>query len=250
MSAIMDGKSVQTHARLAGCLSLITLAAGMSAELLVVDALIVPGDASATANNILASEPLYRLGFAGILIDYTFYLAVTVLLYGLLKPAGKTLSLLAAASSLTGTAIVASAAIYYLAPLALLGGAPYLGALEPDQARALAMLSHRLRGTGANIGLVFFGFHLLFVGWLVLKSTFLPRVLGLLSALGGVGFLINSFTSFLSPTFAAQLLPLTLLPGMLGQALLALWLLVMGVNVGRWRERAIGREPPNADVPD
>ena len=238
MAAAANDKSLQLHARLAGLLSLITMAAGISASFLVVDPLIVSGDAAATATNILASEPLYRLGFAAKFVDYTFYLGVTVLLYGLLKPAGKSLSLLAAAFSFVGTAVVASTSLHYLAPLFFLGDAPYLAAFGTDQVQALAYLSHKLRGVGSDIAMVFFGLHLLFVGWLIARSTFLPRLLGVLSAIGGICFLINSFAYFLSPPFAAQLPAYIFLPGILGQGLLALWLLVMGVNVAKWKSQA------------
>jgi Domain of unknown function (DUF4386) len=242
MTTTADHQSLQSYARLAGALSLITMAAGISAEFLVVDAVIAPGDAVTTANNILTSEPLYRLGFAAKLIDYTFYLGVTALLYGLLKPVSKSLSLLAAAFSLAGTAVVASASLYYLAPLFLLGDAPYLAAFGPDQVQALAFLSHKLRAIGSNIAMVFFGIHLLFIGWLIAKSTFLPRILGMLSAVGGICFVLNSYTHFLSPPVAAQLFPYVFLPGVLAQASLALWLLVMGVNVSRWREQGANAE--------
>jgi Domain of unknown function (DUF4386) len=238
MTSDTGDKSAQMAARLAGLFSLITMAAGISASFLVVDPLIVSGDAAATATNILASESLYRLGFAAKFVDYTFYLGVTILLYGLLKPAGKSLSLLAAVFSFVGTAVVASTSLHYLAPLFLLGDAPYLAAFGADQVQALAYLPHKLRSIGSNIAMVFFGFHLMFVGWQIVRSTFLPRLLGALSAIGGICFLINSFANFLSPQFAAGLLPYILAPGVLAQALLALWLLVMGVNAARWREQA------------
>lgn len=214
------------------------MAAGMAAEFLVVDAVIVPGDAVTTAKNILASEPLYRLGFVANLVDYTFYLAVTALLYELLKPVGRTLSLLAAVFSFAGTAVVAATSLYYLAPLFLLGNAPYLAAFSTDQVQALAFLFHKLRSIGSNIAMVFFGFHLLFIGWLIVRSTFLPQILGVLSAVGAICFLINCLAYFLSPPIAALLFPYILLPGVLAQASLALWLLVMGVNTARWREQA------------
>ena len=238
MASNTDDKSLHAYARPAGLLSLITMAAGISAEFLVVDPLIVPGDAAVTASNILASEPLYRLGFAVNLVDYTFYVGVTVILYGLLEPVSRSLSLLAAVSSLVATAIVVSVSLYYLAPLVLLGGAPAFTALGTDQLQALALFSLKLRSVGSNIGLVFFGFHLLFIGWLIVRSTFLPRILGVLSAIGGICFLINSFAYFLSPSLAARLLPYILAPGVLAQGSLALWLLVVGVNAARWRAQA------------
>ena len=225
-------------ARLAGFLSLITLAAGISAEFFVLDAIIVSGDAAATARNILASEPLYRLGIAAKFVDYTFYLGVTVILYGLLKPAGKTSSLLAGAFSFAGSAIVAAGAIFYFAPLVILGGAPALSVLGTEQLQALAFLSLKLSTASSNIALVFFGLHLIFIGWLIAGSTFLPRILGVLSAIGGACFLINSFANFLSPALAAQLPAYIFLPGALAQAVLALWLFLVGVNGAKWHAQA------------
>jgi Domain of unknown function (DUF4386) len=225
-------------ARLAGFLSLITLAAGISAEFFVLDPLIVSGDAMATANNILASEPLYRLGVAAKFVDYTFYLGLTVILYALLKPVSRSSSLLAAAFSFVGTAVMAAAALFYFAPLLLSGGAPAVSVLGTEQLQALAFLSLKLNAVGSNIALAFFGLHLVFVGWLIVKSTFLPRILGVLSAIGGTCFLINSFANFLSPPLAALLPAYIFLPGAFAQAVLALWLFLVGVNGAKWRAQA------------
>lgn len=235
---MLDSSSARRAARLTGCLSLASIAAGISAEFFVVGALIAPGDAATTARNLLASGQVYRIGFVANLLDYVFYLGASVILYGLLKPAGRSVALLALAFSLAGTAIVASASVHYLAPLVWLGDAPYLAAFESDQLEALAFLSHRQRGVGGNVAMVFFGLHLLSIGWLIARTTLMPRVLGVVSALGGLCFVVNSFALFLAPEFAAGLLPYILAPGILGQAGLALWLLLMGVSEAKWRAQA------------
>ncbi len=214
------------------------MAAGISAEVFVLDTLIVRGDAAATANNILASEPLYRLGVAAKFVDYTVYLAVTVILYALLKPVSKSSALLAAAFSFVGTAVIAAAALFYFAPLVLLGGASAFSVLGAERLQALAFLSLRLNSVGSSIALVFFGLHLVLIGWLIVKSRFLPRILGVLSVIGGTCFLINSFANFLSPPLAAQLPAYIFLPGALAQAVLALWLFLVGVNGAKWHAQA------------
>lgn len=202
--------------RLAGLLSLVSLAAGISAEFGVVDTLTVSGDFAATLRNILASEQLYRLGFVGYLIDYAAYAGATVLLYRLLKHAGATLAVFGLVSSMVGTAIAASLVVHYLAPLTA----------EAE----LAQHSLRLRNAGAIVSLLFFGLHLVFVGWLIMKSRLAPWLLGALSVLGGLCFAAHTIIAFLAPPLSASLVPYVLLPGILAQASLALWLLVMGVK--------------------
>jgi hypothetical protein len=107
-----------------------------------------------------------------------------------------------------------------------------------EQLRALALLFLKLYEQTSNIGFAFFGLHVFLVGCLILKSTFLPRLVGGLMVFGGVGWLTLSFTNLLSPPLARYLLPYIMAPGILGEASLTLWLLVMGVNVQRWLEQA------------
>src|SRR5262249_3741752 len=105
------------------------------------------------------------------------------------------------------------------------------------QKGGLAVLFLHLHGQGSNIRMVLFGSYNLLIGYLILRSTFLPRILGVLLAISGFCYLINSFANFLSPAFAAHLLPYILVPGG-AELLLALWLVVIGVNVARWQEQA------------
>ncbi len=204
----------------------------MSAEFFM-KGLLVSGDAAATANNILAHQSLFRVGFAVNLIATALYIAVTALFYELFKPVNRSLSLLAAFFSLVGCAIQAFSYVCYLAPFVLLGGAQYLSVFKMEQLQALVLVLLRLRSQAEQIGLVFFGFFDFLIGCLILRSTFLPRILGALMALAGLGWLI-----FLFPPLANSLSYYILPLGFLAELLLLLWLLVKGVNVQRWKEQA------------
>jgi hypothetical protein len=201
------------------------------------DALIVPGNAAATAANILGAEPMFRLGFAADLVSAGAYVATTFLLYGLLRPVSRSGALFAALLGLAGSVIMAVNLVHLIGALFYLKGGPALAALGTAQLQALAMVSLRLHGLGYNIAVVAFAAHLLVLGWLVLKSAFLPRVLGVLLAVAWASWWINSFAIFLAPGFAGQLYPYILLPSLAAEGGLALWLLAMGVNEDRWREQ-------------
>ncbi|MGA9641243.1 MAG: DUF4386 domain-containing protein [Terriglobales bacterium] len=204
----------------------------MSAQFLM-KGLIVSTDAAATANNILAHESLFRMGFAINLIATALYIALTALFYNLFKPVNRLLALLAAFFSLVGCAVQALSYVVYLAPFILMGGAPYLSAFNLGQSQALVLMLLKLRSQAEQIDLVFFGFFDLLIGCLILKSTFLPRILGVLMALAGLGWLI-----FLFPPLANNLSRYILPLGFLAELFLMLWLLVKGVNVRRWQEQA------------
>jgi hypothetical protein len=214
-------------ARLAGLCYLITIAAGAFDHLLGAK-LIARGDAAATAHNILASGPLYRLAFA--LDAIPAYAIVTVLLYELFKPVSRSLSMLAALSSFVGSAVGAVLGVFQLAPFVVLGSAPYLRVFDVGQLQALALLFLELHEVGFTISLVFFGFYCLLLGWLIMSSIFMPRVVGGLMAIGGLAYMTYSFTYFVSPLVAAGLAPWAVTLGGLGEAALTLWLLIAGVN--------------------
>jgi Domain of unknown function (DUF4386) len=195
--------------------------------------MVVDGDATATANNLLAHQSLFRLGLATGLIATACYIAVTALFYGLFKPVNRSLSLLAAFFGLVGCAVTAFGSLFQLAPLVALGGAQYLAVFNVEQLRALALIFLQLNTQTANICLVLFGFYDLLIGYLIFRSVFLPRVLGVLMALAGLGWL-----TFLYPPLANSLSPYVLVLGFLAELLLMLWLLVKGVNVQQWKEQA------------
>jgi hypothetical protein len=181
---------------------------------------------------------LFHLSFAANLIAGAAYVVVTLLLFYLLKPVNRSLSLLAAFFSIVGVAVGAVNVLSQLAALSLVGGAHYLAAFEPGQLQAMALLSLKLNAQGSDIGLTFFGFYCLLVGYLIFRSTFLPRTVGVMMAIAGLCYLINSFAYFLSPGSAGHLVPYIFIPSVLGEAALTLWLLVFGVNVSKWEEMA------------
>jgi len=231
--------SPRGKARVAGVFYLLTFLTGGIA-LATGGELVVPGNAAATASNILAHPTDFRLHFVADLVASAWYLAVTALFYGLFRPVSRTLSLLAAFSSLIGCTIGALSGVFHLAPLHVLGGAPYLNVFSVEERQALAFIFLKLYNQAQSVDLVFFGLYCLLIGYLIWKSTFLPRILGVLMMMGGLGWL-----TFLWPPLAEALSPFNLAPGILGEGTLTVWLLAFGVDDMRWleRARAPGLEP-------
>ena len=224
------------RARIAGGLWLLCIVAGVG-SFIAGGPLIVANDAAATAANILANESLFRLGFAANLISGLSYMGVTVFMYYVLKPVSRSLSLLAAFFGLAGVAIGGVAWVSNLAPLSLLHGDQYLGAFTSSQLQAMALVALKLQTHVFFIGMVFFGIQCISIGYLVAQSTFLPRVLGVLLAIGGTCYVIASFANFLLP-LRASLVPFVMPVALIGEGSLTVWLLVKGVNEQRWYEQA------------
>jgi len=225
--------SPRFKARVTGALYLLTILTGIFAQGFVSGSLVVESDATATAANILMHKSLFQLGFAVYLIEMASQVAITALFYDLLKPASRTVSLVAAFLGLTGCIIKTFSRLFFIAPLFILGGAHYLGVFSGEQLRALALLFLKVNDHGAAMALVFFGFYALLTGYLMIRSTFLPRILGVLSMLGGLGWM-----SFLYQPLGYRLFPYIAVLGILGAASLIMWLLVFGVNEQRWKEQA------------
>jgi Domain of unknown function (DUF4386) len=228
--------SPQTYARVGGVLYLIIIVAGGFAELVVRSKLIVSGDAAATAHNIVTSVSLWRIAFAGELVMLVCDVVLALILYVLLKPIDKNLALLAAFFRLMHVAIYGITGLSTIAPLVLLGGADYLTAFQPHQLQALVRLSLRLHGEGYAIALVFFGCHCLLIGYLMFRSRYFPRTLGILLIVAALSYLIDSFVGFLAPSFEAMLFPGILLPALVAEGSLSLWLLLKGVDLAKWAE--------------
>jgi Domain of unknown function (DUF4386) len=226
--------SPRFKARVAGVFYLICGMAFSFADGSVRGKLVMYGNPAATAHNIVAHELSYRLGFAADLISAVCYITVTVLLYDMFKTVNRSVSLLAAFFSLTGCTIQALSSLLHLAPLVLLGGEQYLSVFKVEQLQALALMFLKLRAQTASVYMVFFGWYCLLIGYLIFRSTFLPRILGVFMAIAGL-----SYQLFLSPPLANYLFPYVVKPaGALGELSLILWLLVMGVNTQRWKEQA------------
>jgi Domain of unknown function (DUF4386) len=229
--------SPQVYARIAGLLYLIVIVAGIFAEIFVRGQLVVANDAAATAHNIVTHELQYRLGFAAELIALLCNIPLALIFYELFKMVNKRVTLLAVLFSLVGTAIESVDLLNHLAPLTLLGGGSYLSAIPAEQLQAQAYLSLKLFELGFAICLVFFGFFCLLLGYLIFRSGFLPRIIGVLLAFQGLCYVVNSFIDFLAPGYAAIVFSVLTISAV-GEISLCLWLLVMGVNVPKWETQA------------
>ena len=225
--------SPRFKARMAGACQLLEAVTAASGEVLILGKLFVAGNAAATAANILGHERLFWLGFASSLIGVAFHIAWALLMYELLKPVNRSVSLLAAFVILVGCAIQALTSLLYLAPLPILQGAGSFSAFTPEQLQALALMFLKLNAYAFDIYLVFFGFWCVLTGYLIFRSTFLPRVLGVLFTISGLGWV-----TYLSPPLAHRVYPFIAAASALGEIPLELWLIVMGVNVQRWKEQA------------
>ena len=222
---------MRTYARVAGALYLVIIVCAGFSEGFVRSSLIVPGDAAATAGNILESPGLFRLGFAGDLIAFLADAAVAVLLYVLLKPVSQTMSLLAAAFRLLAhPAIAAVNLLNHFGVLLILGGSEYLTAFQPEQLNAMAMLSLETHRYGYLIGGAFFGVHCGLLAYLVIKSRLFPSVLGVLLYAASFGYLTESFAFFLFPSLEALASSLVVVTAGIAEVSLCLWLLVKGVR--------------------
>jgi hypothetical protein len=226
--------NVQRYARIAGVLFLVSLVAGGFGEAYVPSKLIVAADAAATAANIKNFDFLYRLGFASFLIESLCDITLVLILYALLKPVNKNLSLLAAFFGLVGTALFAFAELFYFAPLLIMRGTDYLKTFAPDQLNALILLSMKFYGYAGMIFTAYYGMSWIVRAYLIWNSGYLPKFLGLLMAIGGIGFVVRNFALILAPAYASDVLLMLMFPGGL---VLTGWLLVKGVDVAKWNAK-------------
>jgi hypothetical protein len=228
---------VQTYARIAGVLFLLSMVAGFFGEVYVPSKLIVSGDATATARNITTFNSLFRLGFASYLVEALCDIALALIFYVLLRPVQRNLALLAAFFGIISTALYAVAELFYFAAAIILGNAEALKAFSPDQLNALALLSLKLFGYGGGVFMVFYGVASALRGYLIFRSGYLPRFLGVLLMLAGLGFITKSFTLVLAPAYSSNTL---LLPMALAGVSLTVWFLVRGVDVPKWQAKHQG----------
>ena len=236
MADLPNQDTTQSYARFAGIGYLLIIISGIFAEFFVRSSLIVPGDPSATATNIVGSEFLFRSGLASEFLMLSADVAVALALYVVFKGVNRSLALLAAFFRLTHASIVGANLLNVYVPLLLLGDGGYLTSFGEGQRQALALLLLEAHGYGYAIGLVFFGVYCWILGYLILRSQLVPRILGYLLLVAGSGYLIDSFGRTLLSNYAdyQNLLGMVvLLPAFVAELSFSLWLVVKGVDVSR-----------------
>lgn len=222
----------QVIARTAGVLMLLTIVGGVFAQGFVSNRLVSFSDAALTAKNILANRSLFQMSYSVFLIEMACQIASTALLYRLLSPAGRNLALVATFIDLAGSVIKTAARVFYITPLFVLGGTPLLTAFNGEELRALAMLLLRINDRGAAMALAFFGVSGVLRAWLIYRSGFLPRALGILCLLASVGWLRFFFPPLRYPPFT-----IIAVFALLAAAVNIFWLCVYGVDAEQWKER-------------
>ena len=233
MTSPIAEASPSTRGRILAALYLFVVIAGIAGQVFIADRLVVGDDAARTTANILANTSLYRLAFTIFMLEMVAQVGVTAMFYDLLKPVNRSLARVSAIIGLTGCGIKTVARLFYYAPLILLGGASYLSAIQPAQLEVLSLAFIKINSQGAAIGLIFFGFETLLRGWLVFRSGFLPRFLGVLSMVSGLGWL-----TYLWPPLGSRAFAGVALFAITGVIATTGWLFIRGVDDVKWRARA------------
>jgi len=218
-------------ARIAGFLYLLIVIFGLIAQIFVRDNLVDYDNATITAKNILNSEFWFRFGFVSELLMLVCDIGVTTILYLLLQDTNKNLSILSSSFRFASIIILSVTALTHYAALSFLKGPGYLDVFSSQQLNAFALLSVRLHGTGYNISLLFFGFHLIILGVLIYQSGLFKKFLGILLLIGGICYIANSFIWFLFPGLVKFIYPAIIIPCAIGEWIFCFWLLIKGVTL-------------------
>ena len=225
--------SPKATARLAGLFEALEGFTSSWGQVTVLGKLVVVGNAAATAANILEHETLFRFGFASSLLGVVFHLAWAFLFYRLFRPVNRNVAFCALLVILVCCALQAITALLYLSPLLVLTAGSSLSALSEQQLQALAYMFLKLNGLAMDTNLVFFGLWCVLTGYLIFNSTFMPRILGVLLAIDGLGWMIFTWP----PLGHYLFLPIAIACGV-AEIPLQLWLLIFGVNNERWKAQA------------
>ena len=217
-------------ARIAGFCYLIVIATGLFSEVFVRQALRVSNDALTTAHNIQTNEMLFRWGFVADLINFVVGIPTILIIYHFFKKSNKIILQIALALVIIQTAIIAVNLLNQITPLLLLSNDTYLNTFQQSQLATLSLLSLNIQSQGYAIGLVFFGFYCIIIGFVIYKTNAIPRIIGVLYAIAGLCYLINSFTMFLSKGFANPMFIYLAIPIFIGELSVCLWLLIKGID--------------------
>jgi Domain of unknown function (DUF4386) len=230
--------SPQVYARIGGILYLLIIALGIFYEVIVRDSIVVPGDSLATMTNLKANEFFWRLGIVAEFASSIIGFGLVLIMYKLTKPVNKDMAMLAAFFNLAAITIQTVYIIQLVEVLFPIGLSPYLQAFTTEQLGAMISLSMKSHVFGFGIALLMFGPYFLITGFLIYKSTYLPKFIGILYILSGVGYLINSLVLILTPQFSGTVFMIIVLPVFIGEISLALTLLIKGVNETEWNKYA------------
>jgi hypothetical protein len=222
-----DWNTLQRYARAAGIAMLLSIVFGALGEMVLPNRIIVSGNAAATAANFLAHPGLVRLSFSTYLVEGICDIALAVFFYVLLRPVNRNLALLSAFFGLASMALYAVAQSSFFAASLAVGDSAGMAAFSAEQRSAVAMLLVRTSYTIASLFLILYGIATMLRGFLIIKSGYLPKVLGVLLSVGGAGFFLRTTTMLLAPSYSSNLM---LIPMALGGIPLMLWLLIRGVR--------------------
>lgn len=225
--------SPQLKARLAGVSQLLEAVSATFGQIIVLGKVVVPGDVATTAINILAREHLYWLGFAISLLGVAFHAAWIILFYVLLRPVNRTVALLAVFVGTVECAMQALTGFLYLSPLIVLKTTGTPRGLTTEQLQSLASVFLKLNAYSFYVHTMFFGLWCVLTGYLIFKSTFLPRVIGVLLTISGLGWLM-----YLYPPFAVHIFSVIAVASALGEIPLEFWMIIKGVDVPNWQAKA------------
>lgn len=217
-------------ARIAGLCYLIVIVTGLFSEVFVRQELRVTNNALTTAYNIKNNEMLFRWGFVADLINFVVGIPTILIIYHFFKKSNKILLQIALTFVVIQTAIIAVNLLNQITPLLLLSNDTYLSTFQPSQLASLSLLSLNIQSQGYAIGLVFFGFYSIIIGFVIYKTNAIPKIIGLLYSIAGLCYLINSFTMFLSKGFANPMFVYLAIPIFIGELSVCLWLLIKGID--------------------
>ncbi len=242
LNNINGGTSPQIYARIGGILYILIIALGIFYELMVKDKIIVVGNASATMANLKSMEFLWRLGIVAELVSSIIGFCLVFIMYKLTRLVNKDLAMLAAFFNMAACTIQTVYILKRVEVLFPIGTAEYLSAFTPEQLGALISLTLKSHVFGFGIALLMFGPYFLITGYLISKSRYLPKFIGILYIISGLGYLVNGFVLILAPQLSGIMFMIIVLPVFIGEMSLALTLTIKGVNEVEWNKYAISKE--------
>ena len=230
----------QVYARVGGVLYLIMIALGIIEEIFIRGRIMAGGNAAATFANLQKMELLWRAGIAIEMLLVIISIALSVVLYVLTRPVHKELALMALLFGSIATAVESAYSIQLVEALFPIGSSAYLTAFTPGQLQAMTALAMKAHVFGFGIALLLFGPFFFVTGYLIFTSGYFPKLIGVLYQLAGLAYMFNGFGLVLAPQFAGRLFMIMAGPAFIGETSFALWLLIKGVRIERWRSLTSG----------